>query len=209
MRDQRALWESIYEDRTERDGERGPNEFAVEVAGLLQPASRVLELGCGTGEDARYLASRGHYVLAVDHSQAAIARAKSAAGATPNLRFEVRDISLPLGQDDASFDLVYARLSLHYFSDAVTKAQFRAVHRLLTPGGLLAFTCRSTTDSRYGQGVEIEPHVFDADHLRHFFSVEYAAECLDDGFDVVSLTEERGSLYGNQSAYVKALARRI
>jgi SAM-dependent methyltransferase len=209
MRDQRALWESIYGDRTERDGDRGPNEFAIEVAALLEPACRILELGCGTGEDARYLAGLGHNVTAVDHSQAAIERARAVAEAIPNLWFEVRDIAAPFeSEEDASFDSVYARLSLHYFKDAATKALFREIGRLLKPGGLLAFMCRSTADGRYGRGVEIERHVFEADHVRHFFSVEYAAECLSQGFDVVSLTEERGSLYGNDSVYVKALARR-
>jgi SAM-dependent methyltransferase len=210
MRDQRALWESIYEDRPQPDGARGPNEFAVEVAQMLAPHCRILELGCGTGADARYLAALGHEVVALDHSLAAIERANTGAEATANLRFEVHDIATPFDSAvAASFDVVYAHLSLHYFSDAVTKRLFQEIARLLKPSGLLAFTCRSTADSRHGRGLEIEPHLFDADHLRHFFSVEYAAECLRTDFVVVSLTEERGPLYGSESAYVKALSRRV
>lgn len=47
---------------------------------LFPPGARVLELGCGTGEDARYLAGRGRRVVATDQSPAmlALAAAKTA-----------------------------------------------------------------------------------------------------------------------------------
>lgn len=35
----------------------------------LKQESKILELNCGTGEDATYLASQGHYVHATDHSE--------------------------------------------------------------------------------------------------------------------------------------------
>jgi SAM-dependent methyltransferase len=207
MRDQRAIWESIYGGRASQRGSEA-SDFAAEVAALLSPASRVLELGCGTGGDALYFAALGHQVTAIDHSQTVIDRAIATLAGLTGVSFEVADFTPPLSQTDGAFDAVYARLSLHYFGDAVTKALFREIHRVLAPGGLLAFVCRSTADGRYGQGVEIEANVFDADHLRHFFSLEYTAECLDPDFERLALSEVRGPLYGSESVYVKALARR-
>jgi SAM-dependent methyltransferase len=44
-------------------------------AARFAPASRILEMNCGTGEDARWLAQRGLQVLATDVSAAMVARA--------------------------------------------------------------------------------------------------------------------------------------
>jgi SAM-dependent methyltransferase len=45
------------------------------------PGARVLELGCGTGEDALHLASRGVEVVATDASEAMVAETRRKAGA--------------------------------------------------------------------------------------------------------------------------------
>ncbi len=59
------------------------------------PGHRVLDLGCGTGEDAIHLASRGVHILAMDSSERMVARTRektAAAGATPFVRAEVLSI---------------------------------------------------------------------------------------------------------------------
>jgi SAM-dependent methyltransferase len=208
MRDQQAIWEQIY--REELTGEPpGPSDFAKHVASLLGVPARVMELGCGTGADAAYFASLGHDVLALDFAAEAIRFARDHYGPLDRLRFEVQDIShTPLAPASDAVDLVYARLSLHYFTDAVTSSIFAELRRLLAPQGVLAFMCKSTSDPRYGEGTEVEPDMFESDHARHFFSLDYAAGCLSSGFEVVSLTVDRGPLYGRSSAYVTAIARK-
>lgn len=49
-----------------------PSALAQEWAAELPTGSRILELGCGLGADARYFAEHGHQVLAVDYSRPAI-----------------------------------------------------------------------------------------------------------------------------------------
>src|SRR5207237_4979905 len=51
----------------------------------------VLELGCGTGEDALWLASRGVSVLATDVSEGMLSVAQSKAAGHPLVRFERQD----------------------------------------------------------------------------------------------------------------------
>jgi SAM-dependent methyltransferase len=208
MRDQQVIWEEIY--REELTGEPpGPSDFAKRVASLLGVPARVLELGCGTGADAAYFASLGHDVLALDFAPEAVRFARDYYGPLDRLRFEVQDISrTPLLLPSDGVDLIYARLSLHYFTDAFTRSIFTELRRLLAPQGLLAFMCKSTSDPRYGEGTEIEPDMFESDHARHFFSLDYAAGCLRSGFEVVSLTEDKGPLYGSSSAFVTAIARK-
>jgi SAM-dependent methyltransferase len=207
VKDQRPIWERIH--RAEAGAWAQRSAFAVEVAALLQPGFRVLELGCGTGEDAAYFAAGGHEVLAVDFAAFAVNEAKRRHPGKANLSFAMHDLAQPFEQPDGSFDLVYARLSLHYFPDAQTRAIFREVQRLLAPGGLFAFMCKSPADPLYGQGAEIEPDMFESDHVRHFFSRRYAEELLRDGFEVETLREETGKRDGGGSAaYVVAIARR-
>jgi SAM-dependent methyltransferase len=208
MRNQLAFWEQIY--REELTGEPpGASDFAKQVTPLLDVPARILELGCGTGTDAAYFASLGHDVVALDFATEAIRFARDHYSQPDRLTFEVQDISrTPLPLTSEALDLIYARLSLHYFTDAVTRSLFDDLRRLLAPEGLLAFMCKSTSDPRYGDGTEIEPDMFESDHARHFFSLDYAATCLRSGFEVVSLTEDKGPLYSRSSAYVTAIARK-
>jgi len=61
--------------------------------------SRILELNCGTGEDARYLVDRGRSVVACDasHSMIQVAKRRSSSGTSANLEF------LNLANEDLGF----------------------------------------------------------------------------------------------------------
>jgi SAM-dependent methyltransferase len=81
-----------------------------ELAELIQgrPAGRALDLGCGTGSDAIYLASQGWEALGVDLAPEAIATARSRAAANGSrATFVVADVT-NLRQSGVSggFDLV-------------------------------------------------------------------------------------------------------
>jgi SAM-dependent methyltransferase len=75
----RENWEDHHRAEIARGGGDSPSEFAAATAERLPVGGRVIELGCGLGADARYLASRGHEVLAVDYSRPALAFAEAAA----------------------------------------------------------------------------------------------------------------------------------
>ena len=81
-------------------------------AACFAPRSTLLELGCGTGEDAIHLAKAGHRVLATDTSDRMIACARGkaeAAGVADRIRFEIvpmESLSTVLGAK--TFDGVYS-----------------------------------------------------------------------------------------------------
>ncbi len=52
-----------------------PNPHLRQVADMLAPHSKCVEFGCGEGYQARFLASFGHRVIAIDLSPTAIAKA--------------------------------------------------------------------------------------------------------------------------------------
>ena len=105
-------------------------------AGVVTPG-RTLEVGCGTGTNALWLAERGFDVLGVDLSPLAIdkARAKAAAAPARRCRFEVLDF-LAAEPAGGPFDFVFDRGCFHVFDDDAVRARFaERVAALLAPGG--------------------------------------------------------------------------
>lgn len=131
--DPRQLWEERYGE-TDRIWSGRPNPRLVEFASDLPPG-RALDLGCGEGGDAVWLARRGWQVTAVDIADNALRRAASAAGELADrIDFQRHDLgdSFP----DGVFDLVSAQYlhSIHQWDrDAVLRRAAAAV----APGGTL------------------------------------------------------------------------
>jgi SAM-dependent methyltransferase len=105
-------------------------------SGALRPG-RALEIGCGTGTNAVWLARQGCRVTAVDVSPLAIERArKRVAEAGVDVDLHVADVlaePLPGGP----YDLVFDRGCFHVFDGAGERATFaRRVARALAPGGV-------------------------------------------------------------------------
>jgi SAM-dependent methyltransferase len=104
----------------------------------------VLELGCGTGNDAARLAAEGFRIVAIDLSVEAIGRARKKYG--DMVDFRVADMTTGLSYPAGSFDAVMANVSLHMFSDAITRAIFDDVRRVLRLGGLFLFHVNADDD---------------------------------------------------------------
>jgi len=84
-----------------------PNARLVEVISDLTPGT-ALDLGCGEGGDAVWLAQRGWRVTAVDISNNALQRAAhAAAGLAPAIDFQRHDLTATF--PDGLFDLVSAQ----------------------------------------------------------------------------------------------------
>ena len=100
--------------------------------GRLTAGSRVLEIGCGTGQLTEQLAKRGLAVAAVDPGAQLIERARIRAGADVEFhlaRFE--DVELAEG----AYDAVFSATAFHWIDPAVGWAK---VANLLRPGGVIA-----------------------------------------------------------------------
>ncbi len=101
-------------------------------------ARRILELGCGTGEAAAYLAANsGADVVAVDISEKFLDHARKAHDA-PNLHFQKLDIFADDLKALGTFDLVYGNGILHHLVVRLDEV-LRALLSLTTPQGGLAF----------------------------------------------------------------------
>jgi SAM-dependent methyltransferase len=101
----KAHWEEHYGQRERLWSGRVNVQFA-DVVKDLKPG-RALDLGCGEGGDAVWLAERGWDVVAVDISDTALGRAREAAenrGVTDRIEFVQVDLSEEF--PEGTFDLV-------------------------------------------------------------------------------------------------------
>lgn len=99
---------------------------------IFTKGMRLIDIGCGTGEDAIHFAQRGISVTAVDVSPAMIAQVKLKSGG--GVRCEVADMRTCAVQD--VFDGVFSNFSaLNYVPDLDWLTRIR-----LTPGAHLVFT---------------------------------------------------------------------
>jgi SAM-dependent methyltransferase len=105
----------------------------VELAELQPASSRLLEIGCATGKATRALLDRGFSVVCVEMGEQLAARARRNLAGFP-LEIHVAPYEAWEGQA-GSFDLVYAATAWHWL-DA---DRYRRAHRVLRPGGHLAF----------------------------------------------------------------------
>jgi SAM-dependent methyltransferase len=107
---------------------------AAVTTGVITPG-RTLEIGCGTGTNALWLAQRGFDVVAVDLAPLAIAAARKKAHGVARCEFAVLDF-LAADPPRAPFDFVFDRGCFHVFDEHETRARFAArVAALLAPGG--------------------------------------------------------------------------
>jgi ubiquinone/menaquinone biosynthesis C-methylase UbiE len=101
------------------------------------PGRRILEVGCGLGDDAAALAARvapGGSVVAIDGSRAMVERARERHGDIAGLSFDVADATdLPF--DDAVFDGCRIDRVLQHIADP--GAAVLEMSRVLRPGGVL------------------------------------------------------------------------
>jgi SAM-dependent methyltransferase len=123
----------------------------LEDAGLIEGA--VLDVGCGTGENALFLAGRGHDVVGVDLARAAIDRARSkAAERAITARFLVHD-ALELGALAEAFDTVLDVGCFHTLQPADRRRYATSLRAALRPGGRAHLLCWSDRNP-FGYGPE-------------------------------------------------------
>ncbi|MDX6619829.1 MAG: hypothetical protein QOK36_2215 [Gaiellales bacterium] len=170
--DDEREWDSRYA-RADRVWSGRPNGSLIVEAPGLDPGS-ALDVGCGEGADAVWLAQRGWQVTALDVSQVALERGRRAAEAA-GVQIEwvhagLVDARLPPG----SFDLV----SVHYPALRRTPGD-DAVHALLeavAPGGTLLVVHHADVDR--AQSLE---HGFDPDD---YVGSDDVASALGAGWEV-------------------------
>ena len=151
-------WEAFY-----TEGKRKPpfltdkpdeNLVGYFEQGFLKPG-RAIDLGCGTGRNAVYLAKAGYRVDAIDLSQTAIERGRALARRSAvDLKFTVGslfDLALP----GSHYDLAYDAGLLHHLQPHRRPYYLEKVHAILKPNGMFGMTCFDTSGGEDKEDWEI------------------------------------------------------
>lgn len=110
-----------------------PTPFIQEAAAMLRFGPMdILDLGCGTGKSAHYLAELGHRVLAMDNDIELLQQAQAATN--PAIRYMAGDITQPPLAHGTRFDVVLVNEVTQHLPDR--KAFIRSLDGLTKVGGL-------------------------------------------------------------------------
>jgi SAM-dependent methyltransferase len=127
-----------------------------------QAEGPVVDLGCGPGHVAAWLAERGMAAVGIDLSpaMAAVGRREH-----PEVEFRVGDLLDPPGED-GEFGAAVAFYSVIHLEAAELRRAFAEIHRILRPGGLALVSFHIGTEVRrvtefLGHDVEVDFHFFE------------------------------------------------
>jgi SAM-dependent methyltransferase len=150
-------------------GEPQPAIVELQRAGLIH--SRVLDVGCGTGEHTILLTHLGYDVLGIDFAPHAIEQAlANAADKGVDARFEVAD-ARNLG-DEPRYQTIVDSALFHIFDDADRPRYVRSLHAATLPGGYVHVLALS--DAGRGFGPQVSEAV-----IRGAFGDGWELEALD------------------------------
>jgi SAM-dependent methyltransferase len=169
-------WDARYGEQDRAMWSGRPNGRLLVEVGELTPG-RALDIGCGEGADAIWLARRGWTVTAIDISEVAVDRARAAAelagAAVEWICGDVLQTRLPAGW----FDLV----SMQYpaLPKAASEAAVRASLDTVRRGGLLLAVFHELDDEdrehMKSRGIDPEDYL-DADELGQLLGDDFTVE---------------------------------
>jgi cyclopropane fatty-acyl-phospholipid synthase-like methyltransferase len=141
-------WERVYASRDEElpwKLDYVPDEL-VQWASALPTDATILDIGCGAGDHALMLASRGLRVLGVDLSETAITLARAAAlsSGAANVHFEVADIVT--FRHSAQFDFAFDYSTFHHINPLDHQSYVANVASLLKQTARYGLVCYADFD---------------------------------------------------------------
>ncbi len=152
-------WDDMHESYTREEIQYDDwlRQFESTIQNCRTP---IIDLGCGSGNDTKYLLSRGKAVIVCDFSLKAIENIRK--NFPEVLGAECFDMTESFPFEDNFSELIIADLSIHYFSEEVTEAVLEEIKRVLKPNGILLLRVNSVKDFNHGagQGTEIERNYF-------------------------------------------------
>jgi len=129
-----------------------PPALLVEAVrtGKIKPC-KVVDLGCGAGNYAVWLAGQGFDVTGLDISSEAVKLAREQASkAGFDCRFDVVDLLGDLPDYEATFDLAIDWELLHHIFPEDREHLVKNVHSMLQPKGVFFSLCFSVEDPAFG-----------------------------------------------------------
>lgn len=181
-------WEKVYEQEATPWDAGQPEDALVKFIkdGFVKPC-RVLEIGCGNGNDAIFLAQKGFDVTAIDISKRAIEEAKKRAERTGvHCNFLVENI-LELKFVSGKFGFVYDRGCFHFVPEEKRDRYAKIVKQFLLKDGYFLLIASSDKDTVTG------PYSFSKEDIRKIFRNDF--DILDIHLIILKQHKEKPTPY--------------
>lgn len=149
MENSKKYWEEVYwednlkNNKTDFLKDNWMEKYIDEINNVQ--LKKAIDLGCGLGQDTRWLMDKGFDVISCDISEVALNKLKEL---IPNSKTMQIDIKEKLPFEDNSIGLINANLSIHYFDMNNTIKIFNEIYRVLSKNGL--FIGRMNSDKNEG-----------------------------------------------------------
>lgn len=169
---------------------------------------RVLEVGCGPGDDTETLSATGLKVHAFDVSSLAVEKTRIR---VPSATVECRDIREPLPEQATDLGVIVASLSLHYFAWDETQVIVQRIRSALRSGGVLLCRLNSTADHNFGASgnPEVEPNFFLVNgEPKRFFDNHSVGSLFAEGWNILSLEHFTTRKYVKEKALWEVILER-
>jgi tellurite methyltransferase len=190
-------WDKRWTAADQRERWEEPEELVRKLVPVVRERGgrRVIDVGCGIGRHAHFLAEQGFVSVGIDGSESGLAFAREQAQRA-RLSIDYRQApfyALPV--EDQSFDFAIAWNVVYHGDGDIAQRAIDEIRRVLVRGGLYVGTMLSKRNTNYGQGREVRPDTFvvdDADTDKahpHFYCDAATLIRLHRGFELLELRD--------------------
>ena len=186
---ERPSWNSAYQGSPPWDVGRPQPDF-VRLAEAGELVGRVLDVGCGTGEQVMLAATHGAEAMGVDIAELAIQRAREKAEERGiHATFQVAD-AMHLDRLGRQFDVITDSGVFHVFSDDERPAFVTSLRSVLRPGGMYYMMCFS--DRQPG---DWGPRRVSKAEIRASFTDGWSVRSIEPAQFVIAIESERAQAW--------------
>ena len=202
-------WDGYYKNKQKPFEHSLFAEYCIK--NYLKRDNSILELGCGNGRDAVYMAHNGMQVLGIDQCDQEIKFLKDKYGSN-KLKFMCANFS-ELGQFDV-YDAVYSRFTLHAVNEAQENNILSNVYHHLYPNGYLLIEARGTKNEYFGKGTKVknEKNAFVYEgHYRRFLHMDEICDKIHSArLNIVYADEKNGfaPFNGTDYKFIRIIAQK-
>ena len=176
-----------------------------EYKSYFNSKGKCLDLGCGIGQYSKQLIKYGYDVVSADISDIALNKVKDF-----NENVVKLDMRNKLPFSDSEFDLVFANLSIHYFSNEDTKKLLLEIKRILRDDGLFIGSVNGIQGLKVieNEAKEIEYHFYEyKGKLIRLFDIIDVKKYLED-FDIIKIDERETIRFEHKKNYIIFIAKK-
>ena len=183
----KGYWEkNLQDNKTDFLKDSWMEKYSSEIEKVEN--KKAIDLGCGLGQDTKWLLNRGFDVLSCDISDVALEKLRELIPNSKTMQLNVKE-KLPICDNFAG--LINAKLSIHYFNMKDTIEIFKEIYRVLKPNGLFIGRVNSDQNEDYVKETtkEIEKNFYyDYDRYYRLFNKEQF-DIFTKDWKVISLNE--------------------